>query len=162
MHRRATLRLIGPPLFCLSISRPSTWTTSRGWSLPGLAARLSLVLAYLDWAAEGAEMPCAITVQHFGRAAHLVEAYILPMARRADADASVPVAERAARRLVAIIRDQAWQRFTSRDILRLEMSGLRSAADLNPALAALKKPTASALLKPRPARKGAGQRAGFQ
>ena len=137
MHRRATLRLIGPPLFWMSILRPSTWTTSRGWSLPGLAARLPLVLAYLDWAAEAAEMPCAITVQHFGRAAHLVEAYILPMARRAYADASVPVAERAARRLVAIIRDQAWHRFTSRDILRLEMSGLRSAADLNPALAAL-------------------------
>ena len=105
--------------------------------LPGLAARLSLVLAYLDWAAEGSEMPCEITVQHFQRAAHLVEAYILPMAWLAYANASVANAERAARRLVAIIRKQAWERFTSRDILRLEIPGLRTAVDLNPALAAL-------------------------
>lgn len=105
--------------------------------LPGLAARLALVLAYLDWAAEGAEEPREITVHHFGRAAHLVESYILPMARRAYADASVPKPERAARRLVAVIREQAWQRFTSRDVLRLERAGLRTAADLTPALAAL-------------------------
>jgi len=43
--------------------------------LPGLCARLALVLAFLDWAAEGAEEPASISVQNFGRAAHLVEAY---------------------------------------------------------------------------------------
>ena len=74
--------------------------------LPGLAARLALVLAYLDWAADGAEEPREITVQHFGRAAHLVEVYIVPMARRAYADAATPKAERAARRLITIIREQ--------------------------------------------------------
>jgi len=105
--------------------------------LPGLAARLALVLAHLDWAAEGAEEPREITVRDFGRAAHLVEAYVLPMARRAYADAATPKAERAARRLVGIIREQGWQRFTSRDVLRLDRSGLGTAADLNPALAAL-------------------------
>ncbi len=47
--------------------------------LPGLAARLSLALAYLDWAADGAEEPHEITVQHFGKAAHLIEVYLLPM-----------------------------------------------------------------------------------
>ncbi len=124
--------------------------TARGWEagaeglllslvgkLPGLAARLALVLAYLDWATEGGEEPHAITVRHFGRAAHLVEAYVLPMARRAYADAATPKVERAARRLVAIIREQVWQSFTSRDVLRLDRAGLGTAAELNPALAML-------------------------
>lgn len=121
--------------------------TARGWEtgaeglllsfygkLTGLAARLSLLLAYLDWAVEGAEEPREITVQHFGRGAHLVEAYFAPMARRAYADASTPKAERAARRLVATIRKQGWLRFTSREMLRLDRAGLATAADLNPAL----------------------------
>ena len=105
--------------------------------LPGLAARLALVLAYLDWATEGDTEPHEITVQHFGRAAHLVEAYLLPMARRAYPDAAKPKPERAALRLVAIIREQGWQSFTSRDVLRLDRACLGTAADLNPALAML-------------------------
>lgn len=124
--------------------------TVRGWEagaeglllsfigkLPGMAARLALVLACLDWATEGGEEPREITVRHFGRAAHLVEAYVLPMARRTYADATTPKAERAARRLAAIIREQAWQSFTSRDVLRLDRAGLGTAAGLNPALAML-------------------------
>ncbi|CAN1520789.1 Protein of unknown function DUF3987) [Paracoccaceae bacterium] len=105
--------------------------------LPGMAARLALVLGFLDWAAEGADEPHEITVQHFGRAAHLVEAYLLPMARRAYADAATPKAERAERRLVGIIREQGWQRFTSREVLRLDRAGLGSKAELDPALALL-------------------------
>ena len=91
--------------------------------LPGMAARLALVLGFLDWAADGAEEPHEITHRHFGRAAHLVEAYLLPMARRAYADAATPKPERAARRLVGIIREQGWQRFTSRDVLTARPRG---------------------------------------
>lgn len=105
--------------------------------LQGLAVRLSLVLAYLDWAVDGGAEPREITVQHFGRAAHLVEAYVLPMARRAYAGASMPKTDRAARRLVALIREQRWERFTTREVLRLDRSGLGTVADLNPAIAAL-------------------------
>ncbi len=105
--------------------------------LPGMAARLALVLGVLDWATEGACEPHEITGQHFGRAAHLVEAYFLPMARRAYADAATPKAERAARRLVGIIREQGWQRFTSRDVQRLDRAGLGGKAELDPALALL-------------------------
>ena len=105
--------------------------------LPGLSARLALVLAYLDWAAEGAEEPQSISVQHSGRATHLVEAYFLPMARRAYADAATPKAERAARRLAGVIREQGWHRFNSRDVLRLDRSGLGTKAELDPALALL-------------------------
>ncbi|HMO70442.1 MAG TPA: hypothetical protein PKC84_02140, partial [Paracoccaceae bacterium] len=57
--------------------------------------------------------------------------------RRAYADASAPKPLRAARRLVGMIREQGWQRFTARDVLRLDRSGLGTAAELNPALAML-------------------------
>ena len=105
--------------------------------LPGLTARLALVLAFLDWATDEGEEPHEITVQHFGRAAHLAEAYFLPMARRAYSEGSRPKAERAARRLVGIIQEQGWQRFTSRDVQRLDRTGLGTAAELNPALVML-------------------------
>lgn len=105
--------------------------------LPGMAARLALVLAFLDWAADGAEEPREITRQYFGRAAHLVEAYFLPMARRAYADAATPKTERAARRLVGIIREQGWERFTSREVMKLDRAGLGTKAELDPALALL-------------------------
>jgi hypothetical protein len=102
--------------------------------LPGMAARLAVVRAHLDWTAEGAEEPQAIGVQHFGRAAHLAEAHVPPMARRSYADASVPKAERGARRLAAIIIEHGWRAFTSREVLRLDRAGLNTAAELPPAL----------------------------
>lgn len=105
--------------------------------MPGLAARMSLVLAFLEWATEMTEMPHNIEVEHFGRAAHLIEAYILPMARRAYANASMTAADRSAFRLVQVIREQGWRSFTTSDVLRLERSGLSSKADLDPALVVL-------------------------
>ena len=63
--------------------------------------------------------------------------YILPMARRVYADAATPKAERAARRLLAIIREEGWLHFSSRDVLRLDRPGIGNAAELNPALALL-------------------------
>jgi hypothetical protein len=124
--------------------------TVRGWEadaeglmlsligkLPGLAARLSLVLGCLDHAADDGDEPHEITASEFGRAAHLVEAYFLPMARRAYADAATPKADRAARRLVGIIREQGWQSFTARDVMRLDRQGMGSKAEVDPALAML-------------------------
>ncbi len=102
--------------------------------LSGLAARLSLVLACLDWAAEDDPQPHEVNADHFKRAAELVGNYVLPMARRAYADAAVPQAERSARRLVATIREMGWQRFTTRQVMKLERAGLATAAELDPAL----------------------------
>ncbi len=102
--------------------------------LPGLAARLALVLGFLDWAAEGEEQPYEITDQHFGRATHLIESYLLPMARRAYAEANVPKDERSARRLVSIIQQQRWESFTSREVLKLDRAGLARSSELDPAL----------------------------
>jgi len=124
--------------------------TVRGWEaeadglmlsfigkLPGLAARLSLVLGCLDYAADDAKEPHEITASEFGRAAHLVAAYFLPMARRAYAEAATPKADRAARRLVGILREQGWQSFTARQVMRLDRAGVANKDDLDPALAAL-------------------------
>ena len=105
--------------------------------LPGLAARLSLVFAYLDWAVEGTDEPWEISVTHFARAAKLIEEYILPMARRSYASASVSQVERSARHLVAIIREKGWRQFTSREVLRLERSGLGTKKELDPVLEVL-------------------------
>ena len=105
--------------------------------LPGLAVRLSLVLAYLDWVAGADLEPHEIALAHFGRAAHFIEAYVLPMARRAYADASLSKPERAARRLLALIRERHWERFSSREVLRLDRHGLTTAAELNPAVTVL-------------------------
>ena len=105
--------------------------------LSGLAARLSLVLACLDWAAEDGDMPNEVQADHFARAAELVGNYALPMARRAYADAAVPQDERSARRLVATIREKGWQSFTARQVMQLERSGLARAAELDPALSLL-------------------------
>ena len=105
--------------------------------VPGLVARIALVLAFLDWAAEGDERPEEILAHHFGRAAHLAETYLIPMARRAYADASAPKALRLARRLILLIREQRWKQFSSRDVMRLQRTGLATASDLDPALAML-------------------------
>lgn len=105
--------------------------------LPGLAVRLSLILAYMDWVITDDNEPQEITANHFGRAAHLVESYILPMAKRSYADASLPKSERAALRLVGIIRENNWGQFTTREVQRLGRTGLNTAADLKPALEVL-------------------------
>ena len=105
--------------------------------LPGMAVRIAAVLAHLEWASDEAEEPKQISIVHFGKAAHLVETYMLPMARRSYTDASVPKTERAARRLVALIREQGWRQFSTREVLRLNRPQIGTSDELNPALAAL-------------------------
>ena len=105
--------------------------------LPGMAVRLSLIVAFLDWAMGIADEPYEIDTAHFARAQSLVEDYILPMARRAYAQASVSQTDRHARRLIEVFRTQNWTQFTSREVLRLSAANLNRAADLNPVLAAL-------------------------
>jgi hypothetical protein len=117
--------------------------------LPGMAARLALVLALLDWATAPPLLELqAITADHMGRACHFLEAYALPMARRAYAAGSQPKAERAALRLLAMIREHGWATFTSRDVLRAERTGLARKADLDPALAALEEADAIRAIPP--------------
>lgn len=104
--------------------------------LPGLAVRLSLVLACLDYSLGDLE-PTEIEPGHFGRAADLIEAYILPMARRAYADGSLPPQVKGGKRLAALILDQGWETFTTSQVLLLDKPGLLTKAEVDPALEAL-------------------------
>ncbi len=105
--------------------------------LPGLAVRLSLILTYLDWL-NGRDMePIEIDAGTFSRAALFIESYALPMARRSYADASLSKGERAARRLLTVIQEHGWERFSSREVLRLDRKGLTTATELTPALTVL-------------------------
>jgi hypothetical protein len=85
---------------------------------------------------EDGNLPGEVDADHFKRAAELVGNYVLPMARRAYADAAVPQAERSARRMVATIREKQWKSFTARQVTKLERAGLAT-AELTPALALL-------------------------
>ena len=105
--------------------------------LPGLALRVGLVLAFLDYARGNQEAPQSIEVETIKRSIDFVEVYALPMARRAYADASLPKVDRSARRLVSILIAEKMKRFTTSDILRKERSGLRTKAEVDPALVAL-------------------------
>ncbi|MBU2942935.1 YfjI family protein [Shimia thalassica] len=105
--------------------------------LPGLVVRLSLILAALDWADGKTASLVEIDEDVFKRAAYIVWSYILPMARRAYAEASLPADDRKALRLVAYIREKRWETFTSREVLRAGLPGMGKAPDLNPVLAML-------------------------
>ncbi len=105
--------------------------------LPGLSVRLSLILTYLDWLAARGDEPVEINAEAFKRAALFVEIYALPMARRAYADASLSKPERGARRLLGLIREQGWERFSSREVQRLDRKGLTTAKEIKPALEVL-------------------------
>lgn len=102
--------------------------------LPGLAVRLSLVLAMMEWAAGEAEEPHILGEDHFGRAAHLVAEYLLPMACRAYADNAGSKTHRAARALAALIREEGWRSFTARDVRRKQRMHLQDMEAINPAL----------------------------
>ncbi|MGR9539369.1 YfjI family protein [Rhizobium leguminosarum] len=100
--------------------------------LPGLAVRISLVLAMMDYASGESSEPAQISIEHFGRAAHFIESYLLPMAQRAYADASVSTKDRSARNLVKLIISQEMRQFSTRDILRMDQKGFSTASELDP------------------------------
>ncbi|HRO14786.1 MAG TPA: DUF3987 domain-containing protein, partial [Paracoccus sp. (in: a-proteobacteria)] len=123
--------------------------------LPGMAARLALVLAGIAHAFDGADDPRRITRAEFGRACHFLAEYALPMARRAYGAASVPREERAARVLLSIIRDEGWRSFTTRQAMRDgDRAVLGSEAKLAPAIRALEEADIIRLAAPPRVAKG--------
>jgi Protein of unknown function (DUF3987) len=68
--------------------------------LPGFAAKLALIFAYLAWCADGrGEPPGEVTEADILRAVTFLSDYAVPMARRAFGEAALPQAERDSRRL---------------------------------------------------------------
>lgn len=107
--------------------------------VPGVTVRLALVLAYLDWSLVDLPEPEPerITAEHLGRAAHFALEYAVPMARRAYAEAAVPVELRGAHRLAKIIADERLPSFTPSSIVTKKRQGLRSTAEVKAALSVM-------------------------
>ena len=107
--------------------------------LPGMAARLSLILAYLDWAAGdiGLGEPIEIESDVFNRATDFCRDYVVPMASRAYAEAATPPAERAAMSLAHLIREERLTDLNPRVISRRNRSGLKDAREVKAAIAIL-------------------------
>ena len=124
---------------------------SRGWEaeaeglylshvgkLPGMVARLSCILAHLDWVAHpvgGA--PVTINLYHFRRAKELVGGYLRLHALRAYGRESAAPEIKAARRLADLIRSERLPRFTVREIQRRNLGRLTDAKEIRAALGVL-------------------------
>ena len=141
--------------------RARIWEASAGGlllshvgKLPGIAARLALVLACLDHAFEGGPTPQRIMAETFDRACRHLEHYALPMARRCYAAAAAPEVERKARRLLAALRERELETFTAREAQRWNLPALGDAASLRPVLIALVEGDALCPLPSAPGAKG--------
>jgi hypothetical protein len=76
--------------------------------LPGVAVRLAVILAHLDWCEHGrGDPPAEIDDAVMARALDFLESYAVPMARRCFGEAALPEAERNARRLVRWLLKQS-------------------------------------------------------
>lgn len=63
--------------------------------LPGMLLRISLVIEFMGWADQpGAPEPAEVSMKSFGLAAHLIESYCKPMARRTIGNAALAPDER--------------------------------------------------------------------
>ena len=102
--------------------------------LPGLAVRLALVLAYLDWCLTGEMEPAEVDAATFERAARFVGDYGRAMARRCYAERALSAEEEGARRLWGAIEQRGWERFTTRELARLELRSLKTASSIATAL----------------------------
>ncbi len=106
--------------------------------LPGLAVRVSLILAYLDWAAGPNEEPVAsIAASHIGRACHYVGERLLGHAFRAYGAAAAPSEVRAARLIARIIQSENLTQISTRDIQRRRLRGIQKATETGPAFSLL-------------------------
>lgn len=107
--------------------------------LPGLAIRVSCVLAHLDYAATANGMiPTEIDSEHIGRACHLVGEHYRQHAFRAYGAGRPPAEIVGARVIADIIQTERVKRFKVRDIQHRERAGLRTAGDVKAALHVLK------------------------
>jgi hypothetical protein len=106
----------------------------------GVALRLSLILAYLHWAADDgiAPAPTKIGIEALSAAITLVSDYLIPMAQRVYSDITLSPADRATETLARwIIRTKAAEVYV-RQIQRHErLSGLVTARAIHSACAAL-------------------------
>lgn len=103
--------------------------------VPGITARLSLILQYMRWAVEGGPEPERIDETSVGCAAHLMGEYFIPMAERAYGDAALPEVQRHAATLAKAIRERRVREFNARTLRReWGLPGLRDARAVSEAI----------------------------
>ncbi len=125
--------------------------------LPGMAVRLAVVFAHLDWLVQpgGTPPPSLIDGDAAARAIGFLESYALPMARRAFGEAALPEAERDARRLARWYLRQRGPRpetLNARTLRRMPNGpGIPTAARIN---AALEELAELGWCRPAPGREG--------
>ena len=105
--------------------------------LSGLTVRVTLVLAYINAAAEGTDFPIKLFEKDLEAARSFTIDYVLPMARRSYEAASVSKAERAARKILWLAKTNGWKVFGARQIKRLGRTGLTDDRDIDAALSML-------------------------
>lgn len=107
--------------------------------LPGLSIRLSLVFTLLRWADDTHEEPNEIDAAEYHKATEFVENYLLPMAKRAYGSTSFTMKERAGRCLLKLLLKKGWNRFSSREVRRIQSSGLASQEQIDMGIAVLER-----------------------
>ena len=120
--------------------------------LPGMVARLALVLEFLGWSLGQEPEPQAVSLVSVGMAAHLVDEYFAPMALRAYGDASLPEAERHASAIARRILREQPREINARVVRRQwRLPGLREAGAVRKAFDVL---VDIEWFRPIPAREG--------
>lgn len=101
--------------------------------LDGMAARVSLILAYLDHAL-GAADPFEINTSHIRRGGEFVHSYIWPMAQRTYQDSGVADQVRSSRKMFHRIEQKGMRIFSVREIIQMRLKGLETSREVKAAL----------------------------
>ena len=133
-------------------SATTAWRRSSLNKAPGLALRISNVLAHLRWSAEPVGPPPATIERDVMRdAIQFVEGYCLANAERLHRHVATADAEGDARGLLGMIQEHGWERFHLTDIKRYATQRLSEARYRNDALEIL---TEAGLIRPDFQREG--------
>jgi hypothetical protein len=106
----------------------------------GQALRLSLILEFMWWCADDgmSPPPTEISARAFAAAAHLLDAYFMPMAVRTYGDAAIPLADRNAATLARWIKSDRPGEVHVRHLQReVRLPGLPTADAIHAAAAVL-------------------------
>jgi hypothetical protein len=103
--------------------------------LPGVILRLSLILAYMDWALKNpSKEPESINALYVQSAIRFVDEYFIPMGRRTYADAALPREQKDARLIAKWLQQNRTECLNVRVFSRAAGSPLRDAARIKAAL----------------------------
>jgi putative DNA primase/helicase len=107
---------------------------ARAGKYPGLVARLILVFHLIEWAAGRVKVDHRVTAETATHVLDLVDEYLKPMERRIYAAYAVPPEAEGGRRIDRWITAERRERFTGRDVLRHDWTGLQNAQAVSAAL----------------------------